>query len=150
MRLVALIDPMVERCAAVLAKKRAAAWLEPAYRDTLIYKTVAEYAAAATNSPEKTPRYTPSLFTVIAVDRLMKSWFGWKAGCHWLLALRPRFRSARQGPRDPAYQSLSRSWAIYREAYQYRRCREHLQPCQNSQREGSAHFCWVRQLRLPI
>ena len=91
MRLVALIDPLVERCAAVLAKKRAAAWLEPAYRDTQIYKTVAEYAAAVTNAPEKTPRYTLPLLRVIEVDRLMKSRFGWKAGDHWLLALRPRF-----------------------------------------------------------
>jgi hypothetical protein len=57
MRLVALIDPMVERCAAVLAKKRAATWLEPAYRDTMVYKTVAEYAAAVANAPEKKPRY---------------------------------------------------------------------------------------------
>ena len=60
MRLVALIDPMAERCAAVLAKKRAAAWLEPAYRDTLIYKTAVEYAAAVSNAPEKKPRYTSS------------------------------------------------------------------------------------------
>lgn len=91
MRLVALIDPMVERCAAVLAKKRAAAWLEPAYRDTLIYKTVAEYAAAVSNAPEKTPRYTFPLLAVIAVDRLTKLWFGRKVDCRWLLASRPRF-----------------------------------------------------------
>jgi hypothetical protein len=72
MRVVALIDPMVERCAAVLTKKRAAAWLEPSYRDTLIYKTVAEYAAAIANCPEKKPRYPPPLLAVIEADRLMK------------------------------------------------------------------------------
>jgi len=76
MRLVALIDPMVERCAAVLAKKRAAAWLEPAYRDTLIYKTVAEYAAAVANAPAEKPRYPLPFLAVLASDRLMKSWFG--------------------------------------------------------------------------
>ncbi len=91
MRLVALIDPMVERCAAILAKKRAAVWLEPAYRDTLIYKTVAEYAAAVSNAPEKTPRYTLPLLAVIAVDILTNPWFGWKVNCRWMLALRPRF-----------------------------------------------------------
>lgn len=65
MRLVALIDPMVERCTAVLAKKRAAAWLEPAYRDTMIYKTVAEYATATANAPEKKPRYAHPLLATI-------------------------------------------------------------------------------------
>jgi len=70
MRLVALIDPMVERCAAVLAKKRAAAWLESAYRDTLIYKTAVEYATAVSNAPEKKPRYTLPLLKAITVDRL--------------------------------------------------------------------------------
>jgi len=70
MRLVALVDPMVERSVAVLAKKRAAAWLESAYRDTVIYKTVAEYAAAVATAPEKKPRYAHPLLMVIKTSNL--------------------------------------------------------------------------------
>ena len=91
MRLIALIDPMVERCAAVLAKKRAVAWLEPAYRDTVIYKTVAEYAVAVANAPEKQPRYALPLFAVIETGRLTRFWFGWKVDCRRLPAPLPRF-----------------------------------------------------------
>ena len=68
MRLVALIDPLVERCTAVLIKKRAKAWLEPAYRDTVIYPTVAAYAAAVVNAPEKIPRYAPPLLIGISIE----------------------------------------------------------------------------------
>lgn len=63
-----MIDPMVERCAAVLTKKRAKAWLEPAYRDTVIYTTVAAYAAAVANAPEKKPRYAPPLPIGISIE----------------------------------------------------------------------------------
>jgi hypothetical protein len=91
MRLVALIDPMIERCAAVLAKKRAATWLESAYRDTLVYKTPVEYAAAVSNAPEKKPRYTLPHLTAIAADRLTKWWFGRKVDCCRVPAFCPRF-----------------------------------------------------------
>ena len=91
MRLVALIDPLVERCAAVITKKRAAAWLEPSYRDTVIYKTVAEYAAAVANAPQRKPRYVLPLLTVTEFGRLMQLCFGWKVDSHRLPASLPRF-----------------------------------------------------------
>ncbi|KAG7528343.1 hypothetical protein FFLO_06220 [Filobasidium floriforme] len=52
LKVVALIDPAVARAEAVLAGKRAS-FVESAYRDTVVYKTVEEFREAMT--PEKEP-----------------------------------------------------------------------------------------------
>jgi hypothetical protein len=48
---VALIDPAVERAETVLAGKRAS-FVESAYRDTTVYKTVEDFKEAMTKSNE--------------------------------------------------------------------------------------------------
>jgi len=54
----------------VLEKKWAEVWLEFAYRNTVIYMAVAEYAAAVTTAPEKKPRYAHPLLMVIRTSNL--------------------------------------------------------------------------------
>lgn len=54
LKVVALIDPVLERSADVLAKKRAS-FVKSAYESTQTYKSVAEFAAAAM-TPEQKPR----------------------------------------------------------------------------------------------
>jgi hypothetical protein len=53
LKVVALIDPAVARAEAVLAGKRAS-FVESAYRDTVVYKTIEEFREAMT--PEKEPQ----------------------------------------------------------------------------------------------
>jgi hypothetical protein len=51
LKVVALIDPAVERAEAVLAGKRAS-FVESAYRDTIVYKTVEDFRDAMTADKE--------------------------------------------------------------------------------------------------
>ena len=51
LKVVALIDPAVERAEAVLAGKRAS-FVESAYRDTIVYKTVEDFREAMTADKE--------------------------------------------------------------------------------------------------
>ncbi|KAG8755593.1 hypothetical protein FRC14_003823 [Serendipita sp. 396] len=53
LKIVALVDPVFERAADVLQKKRAS-FVESAYRDTVMYKTIHEFASAM--KPDQKPK----------------------------------------------------------------------------------------------
>lgn len=57
LKIVALIDPSLERSAFVLADKRAS-FVEQAYRDTKAFKTIEEFVAGMSESEK--PRSVPT------------------------------------------------------------------------------------------
>lgn len=55
LKVVALIDPSIARAEAVLAGKRAS-FVESAYRDTIVYKSIEDFHEAMKGMPEKEPK----------------------------------------------------------------------------------------------
>lgn len=54
LKVTALIDPNTDRANAILEKKRAS-FVEPAYRDTIVYRTIEDYHDALNKSGKEQP-----------------------------------------------------------------------------------------------